>query len=786
MHRSVGVIALALLAGLLVVPQAATAADGPELVPNGGFDAGTPPWFATQDMTMRTDGRLCVDVPGGTSTAWSSMVGVDGVPIVAGTSYELAFTAEATAPVVIRALVQQPADPWTATFEANPALGGGETEFRYPFTPTMDLPTAQLAFQLGGASTDWTLCLDDVSIRAVDSVSTAPTTDSRLVVNQVGYLPDGPKRATLLTDAAGALGWTLRDAQGETVESGETEPRGVDPTAGAGVHVIDFGDADATGEGFTLEADGVTSHPFAIEAGLYAGLRHDALQYFTIARSGIDIGVPGYEREAGHVGVAPNRGDTAVGCQAPQSFTQGWTCDYELDVSGGWYDAGDHGKYVVNGGIAVHQLLSTYERALRTGTEAAFADGTMDVPESSNGVPDLLDEARWELEWMLRMQVPTGKDLAGMAHHKVQDDGWTGLPLLPADDPQARQLHRPSTAATLNLVAVAAQSARLFADHDPAFADQLESAARVGWEAAVANPALYAPAEDGNAGGGAYDDDDVTDEFYWAAAELFLTTGESAFETAVLDSPLHEADLFTDSGFDWGHTALLGRLDLATVESDLPGQEGVIESVVALAERSLETQTTQNFGQPFAPAGGYQWGSNHAILNTLVVVATAFDLSGDERFRAAVVEGMDYVLGRNAMDLSYVTGYGTVYAHNQHSRWFAHTLDPSLPRPPDGSLAGGPNRSLQDPVAQRLFPNGCPDQLCYVDDVQSYATNEITINWNSSLAWVAAFVADDGTAIEPVVSEETTDVIPFLIAGGVLAVLLGTAVVIWRQRQKRR
>ena len=132
-----------------------------------------------------------------------------------------------------------------------------------------------------------------------------------------------------------------------------------------------------------------------------------------------------------------------------------------LDVSGGWYDAGDHGKYVVNGGISTWELLSTYERArhARTGQTDKLGDGTLAIPESGNKVPDILDEARWELEFLLKMQVPDGKPLAGMAHHKMHDEQWTGLPLLPSDDPQKRELHPPSTAATLNLAATAAQAA---------------------------------------------------------------------------------------------------------------------------------------------------------------------------------------------------------------------------------------------------------------------------------------------------------------------------------------
>ena len=108
--------------------------------------------------------------------------------------------------------------------------------------------------------------------------------------------------------------------------------------------------------------------------------------------------------------------------------------------------------------------MSTWERNQNTRftDRQALGDSTLPLPERGNDVPDVLDEARWELEWMLTMQVPAGKPLAGMVHHKVHDHQWTGLPLDPAADDKVRELHRPSTAATLNLAAVAAQGARIF------------------------------------------------------------------------------------------------------------------------------------------------------------------------------------------------------------------------------------------------------------------------------------------------------------------------------------
>ena len=737
----------------------------------GGFDL----YDAAGGGTARasSDGlSACIDLRGGYANPYEAGLERKYVDITAGRNYVLEMTAYASAEARVNVLVGQYGEPWHRVLDSDATLTTTPQTFTFPFTAdatfSSDPATAwgRIQVELGRRTAPYTFCVTELSLVETTQAPPAyePETGPRVRVNQVGYLPQGPQRATLVTEQTDAVAWQLLSGA-TVVRSGTTTPRGVDPTAGLNVHEIEL-DGVTTPGTYTLRADGETSHPFVVGADIYQDLRHDALDYFYPARSGIAIdgsimGDTAYSRAAGHVGrpgdATPNQGDHAVPCITPaeaQGLYGDWSCDYTLDVVGGWYDAGDHGKYVVNGGIAVAQVLSTYERALSapTGDAGALGDGSLDIPldEQTNGVPDPLDEARWELEWMMRMQVPAGQPLAGMVHHKVHDVDWTGLPLLPADDPQQRRLHRPSTAATLNLAAVAAQGARLWAPYDDEFAAELLAAGRTAWAAALEHPDLLQPAPnaDPSPGGGPYDDDDVSDEFYWAAAELFLTTGEQAFEDAVLASPHHTADLFTAGGFYWGQVAALGRMDLAVVESDIPGRSAIRQSVVDGAETYLARQAAQPFGTayPGNAEGVYEWGSNSAVLNNQVVLGTAFDLTSDQRFADAVVESMDYLLGRNALNLSYVTGYGTVFSENQHSRWFSHSLTESLPNPPRGSVAGGPNSDVGtwDPVIKGLYnpDHMCAPQACYVDDISSWSTNEITVNWNSALSWVASFVAD--------------------------------------------
>ena len=579
--------------------------------------------------------------------------------------------------------------------------------------------------------------------------------------NQLGYLPDGPKLATIISPSDAPLEFQLVDAENVPVLKGRTRPMGFDAMAGLKTHLADFTNDRKTGEGYHLVVGESTSPVFSIEANIYDRLSVDAQSWFYLARSGAEIrkDIAGslYARPAGHLGIAPNVGDTSVPCldrdAAAKFYTElKWDCSYKLDVTGGWYDAGDQGKYVVNGGIAVSQLMDTVERGklFASNAEKVLSDRRSRLPEQGNGVPDILDEARWELEFMLKMVVPHEEPLAGMVHHKVHDTSWTGVPMLPHNDPQPRALYAPSTAATLNLAAVAAQGSRVFKNYDETFSTRLLTSAKQAWSAAQGHPDIIAPSANFD-GGGAYGDDDVSDEFYWAAAELYLATGDTIYLSAIKSSPHWRGDVFSRGGhgaFDWANVAGLARLHLALYASKLLGREDWDDartSVIDAAVDFIELQKKEPFGQIYHPDNGrYDWGSNHSILQNMIVVSAAYDLSDKQEYLDSVRESMDYLLGRNAMNISYITGYGTIFSKNQHSRWFAHQIDSDLPNPPPGSLAGGANSSLVDDISKEKLA-GCAPQRCYLDDIEAYGSNEITINWNAPLVYIANFLDNTRT-----------------------------------------
>jgi endoglucanase len=724
------------------------------LIKNATFEGSRSlPWMTSFSVPAGGEahvdaGAYCLRVTDAGVHPWDAQFRHREMTIQKGHKYAVRFKIGSTAPTQLEVKVAMSGPPFRAYWHEGVDLGAAPQVVTSEFTMNGDDdPTAELAFHVGGKNaakqTPFTICVDDVVLEDPEFIpkpDAQPPPVPNVLVNQVGYLPRAPKVAIVKTESSTPRTWQLLDRAGRVVASGSTAAHGNDPASGDRVQWADFTSFSRPGQGYSIKVGGDVSHPFEIGPRVYRKLKYDALGFFYQNRSGIEIampyaGDPKWTRPAGHPG------DRNVPC-APDA-----RCDYSLDVSGGWYDAGDHGKYVVNGGISAWTLLDLYERTKALGSSALdFADGKMNIPENHNAVPDLLDEARWELDFLIKMQVPEGHPLSGMAHHKIHDREWTALATRPSDDPVPRFLRPVSTAATLNLAATAAQGARIWKALDPAFAARCLQSAERAWTAAVANPAVIAAATDG-VGGGAYDDSDVSDEFYWAASELFITTKKSVYEDFLAKSP-HRLEVPTDLGgqatsMTWGATAALGTISLAVVPNTLPKAEvdAARAAIVKAADAYVGIAADQGYRVVFKPAvDGYPWGSNSFVLNNAIVTALAYDLTKDRKYLDATAQALDYVLGTNPNDQSYVTGYGFRPLEHPHHRFWAHQANAAFPSPPPGVLSGGPNSGLQDPYVQAFGLQGCAPEKCYVDNIEAWSANEEAINWNAPLAWVAAFL----------------------------------------------
>ncbi len=581
---------------------------------------------------------------------------------------------------------------------------------------------------------------------------------NKVHVNQLGYHPDHAKLAILVEKSTSPVSWSLIDGSGSKVATGESQVIGLHGGSAQHVHHIDFSNFTTLGEGYVLSVGREKSFPFNIQKNLYTDVKKSALNYFYQSRAAIDIlekyvERPDLARPAGDVSeiVTCYKGEDQNGVSWPG-------CDHELNTTGGWYDAGDHGKYITNAGISTWTLLNYYEVA---SADPSIGDGKMALPEAGNGVNDLLDEARWNVEFMLSMQIPDGNsmsifrgtppedlkdlklrqtDVSGMVHHKITDVKWTGLPLAPHENTSERALFPPSTTATLNLAAVAAQCARVYKDVDPAFSTKCETAAKRAYAAAKRVPDAHS--FNNFDGGGPYDSTDPRQAFYWAAAELYATTTDEVFrkEMLVARAALDVWPTPASASPGWNRNQPLGTISLTVaLAEDNPEAKAAADAIVTLADGYMTQIDQEAYAIPFAREK-WTWGSLGEVANVSMVLGTAHHLSDDPQYLAGMRANMDYIFGRNPMDQSYVTGYGDRPMRNPHHRFWAYQVDPTYPLAPSGILSGGPNNSLMiGPVSSKMVGQ-CEAQTCWADDINAWALNELTINWNAPFFWSAAYI----------------------------------------------
>lgn len=536
-------------------------------------------------------------------------------------------------------------------------------------------------------------------------------------LNQVGYLPESAKWAVLRDVPASSF--ALVDAvTGQEVWRGPLRSGQRWEPAQEVLHLADFSAWRQPGR-YRLKVAGLApSAPFVIAADAYVALNAAALKFFyynraSIALDPVHAGV--WARPAGHPDDRVLVHASAAGPGRPEGSV--------FSAPKGWYDAGDYNKYIVNSGITVYTLLAAYEHF-----PAFFDAQRLNIPESGNGLPDVLDEALWNLEWMLSMQDPVD----GGVYHKLTDKGFDGI-VMPHEARHDRYVVMKTTAATLDFAAVMAQASRVFAAFEaqrPGLSARMMAASKRAWDWAKAHPdVIYRQPADIHTGG--YDDNQLADELAWAAAELYISTREDgywhAFKQAV---PRIEIPGWSSVGaLAW--VSLAQHRDRLTPVADRRLIEGQIRSLAtALAERwdrspyRLAMQTED-----------FIWGSNAVALNQALMLIQGYRLDSDRRMLDAAQSALDFVLGRHPSGYAMVTGFGTRSPLHPH-----HRPSGAMPRQPPvpGMIVGGPNPGSGDDCPG-AYPSKVPAKA-YLDALCSYTTNEIAINWNAPLVYVSAAV----------------------------------------------
>jgi len=761
--KKISACAVTALTALSLVASCSTSAE--QIIKNGDFQKGLDGWKSTKNSAQLTDGYSCIKIDEPGKKPWNIFFAQNGIGLEKGERYELRFKVYADVKTKMQTLLQHDSAPYTNYFANDTRIKTRPKQYKFKFKQKKASDDrVELQFQMG-AQKRGTVCIGDISLtgkKYFNEIKIAP-----LRVNQNGYFPTANKVAVLQTDSKKAQNWELVDATGEVLEKGKTKLYGLNKASGESLQQIDFSNVSTSASDLQLKVGEIVSETFDISSDIYKNIAKDSFLYFYHNRSGIAIEEqyvqnPKLARPAGH----PN---DVVSCYDKQDkWGNDWPgCDFELNLTGGWYDAGDHGKYVVNSGISVWTLLNRYERSkwLKEVSSPVYGDAAL-IPEGANGIDNILNEARWNIEFMLSMQVPKEKqvfvpigdqskndqklqltkiDASGLAFHKVADEKWAAFPTPPNKAKLKRYIGQPSTAATLNLAAVGAQCARIWRDIDSGFSARCLSAAIDAWDAAQKNPEIYV--YNNFNGSGAYGDFKLSDEIYWAASELFISTGEQRFLDVIqaskhyLETP--KGDLNSTGDLYWQYMASSGTISLALVDSALPVND------IKKARANL-LQTARNYQAQANNEGynitysvkAYPWGSNSNIVIRNMFLILGYDFSADMSLLKSAASNMDYILGTNPMNISYITGYGEKAVSNPHHRFWAYQIDKNLPQAAPGALSGGPNAiSFNDPIASSLKGH-CIGQTCFRDDIGAWTLNEITINWNSPLVWVASALND--------------------------------------------
>jgi endoglucanase len=533
-------------------------------------------------------------------------------------------------------------------------------------------------------------------------------------VNQIGFYPDSPKIAIIPGSQAGEF--HIIDAMtDEVVFTGEVKNPSEWIHSGETVMIADFTDFTAPGKYYVLHPTVGISYHFRIEDEVHRNLHKASLRAYYYNRASIElkkIQAGSWHRPVGHP-------DTVVYIHA-SAASPGRPGGHVISSPKGWYDAGDFNKYIVNSGISTYTLLAAYEHF------PEYYDGLyLNIPESANQIPDILDEARWNLDWMLTMQDPHD----GGVYHKLTHLNFQGI-MMPHEVTADRYVVMKSTGATLNFAAVMAAAARVYEKYDPGFAQAALEAAEYAWEWAIENPEIYY-VQPPDVHTGQYGDDDFSDEFDWAAAELYITTGNDGYWNA---RSFHEIGIGIPvwqfvRPLTW--VSLLHHRDSLT---DVANIELIKEHIINQGDELLEEYKTSAYNISmglYNAEDDFVWGSNGMAANHSLMLLQAYRLTQDKSYLNAAQANLDYLLGRNATGYSFVTGYGSFTPMYPHHR--ASAADERNEDPVPGFVVGGPTYRHIDGCT--WYPSTMP-ALSYRDDWCSYTTNEVTINWNAPLVYI--------------------------------------------------
>lgn len=545
-----------------------------------------------------------------------------------------------------------------------------------------------------------------------------PSTLIRL--NQVGFYTQGPKKAVVVTTTATTF--TVKsEARDSTFYTGTLSAASEWAQSGEKVKVADFTGLVKRGR-FVLEVPSIGySYVFSIQDQVLVPTNKALTKAYYFNRNSMAL----EEKYAGQWSRAAGHPDDKVIVHPSAASTLRPTGTL-LSCPKGWYDAGDYNSYIVNSGITTYSLLISYEHF-----QKYYDTLNLNIPESENALPDILDEIKWNLDWMLTMLDPND----GGVYTKKTNAGFDGF-VMPDEAIEDRYVVKKSTAAAFDFAAVMAVASRVYQAADPVYAATCLAAAKKAYAWGIANPKITfgnPGAEDGYPAitTGGYGDGDLTDEMEWASNELYITTKDEA---------LYANGFKNTNAYGvptWGSVRTLGLLSLAYHRKELTNKgfsdtTNVKNKLLSLANSLTNYQKNTSPYNIVMGAGGnadFMWGSNSQAANQAMILLNAYFLTRNLDYVNATISQVDYLLGRNATGYSFVTGAGTKRVMNIHHR---PSGADGIVEPIPGWLSGGPTGSTGDKCANN------PTYLAksFEDGQACYTKNEIAINWNAPAVYV--------------------------------------------------
>ncbi len=692
------------------------------LIPGGDFTKLDSMWGTYMEsggdgaMKGNSDGQLEVKVNKTGSVKHAMQVYCDGFELLQNAVYEFSFD--------IKSTINRTMD-WRFQINGGDyhAYASGEgvkltTEMQhltYEFTMAeASDKTPRFCFNLGfyeedGKLDPHTVYIDNVKLTLKDDSNAvsadAGSKEMAININQVGYLANDVKMAIFRDSTADTEFNVVKADSGEVVYTGQITGAKDSASADEKVAYGDFSKLKTPGTYKITAKNAGESGAFVIGDDVYSNLFNDTVKMLYLQRCGSKLG-----KEAGDF--------THDACHTEKATIYG--TNEKKDVSGGWHDAGDYGRYVVPGAKTVADLLLAYEEY-----GSLFGDAS-GIPESGNKVPDVLDEARYELEWMLKMQ--DGK--SGGVYHKVTGYNFEGNTVMPQDVKDEQVIMPVSVCATGDFSAVMAMASRVYSKYDAAFAKKCLKASKLAMNYLDKNLQQEGYKNPSDVTTGEYGDTENKDEYLWALAELYKTTGDSSYQAKIATLDFTKLQ----DGLGWMGVNFYGYYAYLTSKN----QDASISSKIKADFTTYIDEVKGNIDKDgyYSSIGEeYPWGSNMTVANNGMALLMANKvLKADSNNKVLAKEQLNYLLGANTTSYCFVTGYGTISPVSTH-----HRPSQALGKTMKGMLVGGPNSNLEDPYAKTVLA-GLPAAKCYADNAQSYSCNEITIYWNSPLVFLLAGV----------------------------------------------